>query len=388
MHSPPAGCGEGRLSNGPEALILGGGPAGAALAVRLARSGRAVQVIEQSAAAHHKMCGEFLSREAVAYLDALGLDLQALGAAPIHGVRLFARRLIGACDLPFPALSLTRRSLDEALLALAARSGAKILRGRRVDALTPSASLWTARINGGECRAARSVFLATGKHDLPGHRRPPGRQNGLIAFKMYFRLAPAQQRELRGWVELFLFPGGYAGLQLSEEDSANLCLLVERETLAARGPHWPALFAHLLRCCDALAGRLDAAQPLLAKPLALSSIPYGLLVANAQPGLWRLGDQAAVIPSFSGDGISIALHSAHLAADFYLRGATPAEFAHSLGGELRASVGLATALSRLMIAAPALAQAVRLWPPVLRHLAAHTRIPAAAWRREVLAARA
>ncbi len=363
-----------------EVLIIGGGPAGAALATLLARSGRDVRLMEQSAAAHHKVCGEFLSREAVAYLHNLGLDLHALGAVPIHGVRLAARRRIAACELPFPALSLSRRALDEALLTLAAQAGAQIRRGCRVESLVSSESRWTAKLTGGDTHYAPVVFLATGKHDLAGHRRPPGAQNNLVAFKMYFRLSPAQQRALDGWVELFLFTGGYAGLQLAENNEANLCLLIERDMLSACGNGWPALLAYLLRSSDPLTERLDGAEPLLEKPLALSSIPYGLLPQRAEPNLWRLGDQAAVIPSFSGDGISIALHSARLAADLHMRGASSAQLAHRLRADLRASVRLATTTSRLMIAAPALAHAAALWPSVLRHLAMRTRIPAVVCR--------
>jgi menaquinone-9 beta-reductase len=364
----------------PDALIVGGGPTGAALGIRLARSGRAVELVEQTTGPHHKVCGEFLSREAVAYLETLGLNLRTLGAVPIHGVRLAARRrTIAACDLPFSALSLTRRALDETLLALAAQAGANVIRGCRVDSLDPSKTGWTAQLANGEIRHASAAFLATGKHDLAGHRRPPGAQNDLIAFKMYFQLAPAQQHALHGWVEILLFPGGYAGLQMVEENHANLCLLVERKTLRACGNHWQEFFAYLVRSSDALAERLESAQPLLAKPLALSFIPYGLLSSSSPSGLWRLGDQAAVIPSFSGDGISIALHSARLAADLYATGAPSAGFAHQLHRELRHSVQLATTLSRLMIAAPALAHAARLWPTLLRLIAAHTRIPSAAW---------
>lgn len=370
----------------PEALILGGGPAGAAVAAQLARSGRAVELVEQSAAAHDKVCGEFLSREAVAYLDALGMDLKALGAVPIQGLRLAGRRAIAACELPFPALSLSRRTLDEALLAMAANAGAAIHRGQRVNALTPTASGWTAQLSGGETRSASTFFLATGKHDLASHRRTPGKQNQLVALKMYFRLTPAQQRALDGWVELFLFPGGYAGLQPVETERANLCLLIERKRFAACGHEWSAVLAHLLRNCEPLRERLEGAQPLLAKPLALGWIPYGLLLRTAAPHLWRLGDQAAVIPSFSGDGISIALHSANIAAGLYLRGGTSDEFAQRLAQDLRPSVGFATALSRLMIAAPVLAQAARLWPPLLQFFASRTRIPGSAWSADPLAA--
>ena len=362
----------------PDALVVGGGPAGAAAATHLARRGRAVVLLEQSATAHHKVCGEFLSHEAVTDLDRLGVDLDALRAAAIHAVRLSAHREIAACDLPFPARSLTRRTLDEALLDLAARSGAEVRRAQRVDALQSSPAGWTARLgNGGNYRAA-AAFLATGKHDVSGHRRPPGRQSDLVAFKMHFRLSPAQQRALHGWIELFVFPGGYAGLQLTELGDGNLCLLAARAMLRACGGQWPALLRQIGAASEALTARLDGAQPLFPKPLALASIPYGMLLATSAPGLWRLGDQAAVIPSFAGDGISIALHSARRAAHLFLREESSQEFARGLQQELRASVGAATGISRALLAVPALAHAARFWPPLLRLIASRTRIPAKA----------
>ncbi len=372
------GAGEavtGTLQREREALIVGGGLAGAALGILLARHGRATEILEQRAAPQHQVCGEFLSREAVEYLEQLGVPLRALGAVAIHAVRLHARTTIAACELPFPAMSLTRRALDEALLLLAAREGAVVSRGRRVDGLMRGEDGWRATLRDGATVTAPTAFLATGKHDLAGHRRPAGRQNNLVAFKMYFRLSAEQQRALSGWVELFLFPGGYAGLQMVEEGQANLCLLMERSRLERCGRNWPGLLAHVLRWSVALAERLEGAEPLLPKPLALSSIPYGLLMQTAQDGLWRLGDQAAVIPSFSGDGMSIALHSAHLAAEMYMRGGTAAEYARKLRQGLRPAVQLATMFSRLMVRAPVLAQAVRLWPGVLAHCASHTRVP-------------
>ena len=365
----------GTPQQGREALIVGGGLAGAALGILLARQGRATQILEQRAAPQHQVCGEFLSREAVEYLEQLGLQLRALGAVAIHAVRLHARTAIAACELPFPAMSLTRRTLDEALLLLAAREGAAISRGRRVDGLMRSEDGWRAALQDGATVTAPTAFLATGKHDLAGHRRPPGRQNNLVAFKMYFRLLEEQQRALSGWVELFLFPGGYAGLQMVESGMANLCLLVERSRLESCRKDWPTLLGHLWRSSTALAERLNGAKPLLAKPLAISSIPYGMLPSSALDGLWRLGDQAAVIPSFSGDGMSIALHSAHLAAEIYLHGGTAVEYAKRLRREVRPAVSLATMFSRLMVRAPALAQVVRLWPGVLAHCASYTRVP-------------
>ncbi|HTW44774.1 MAG TPA: FAD-dependent monooxygenase [Acidobacteriaceae bacterium] len=358
-----------------DVLIVGGGPAGAAAAILLAQQGRAVQIIEKFPAAHHKVCGEFLSHEALSYLERLGVDLPALGAASIQRLRLAASRLIAECDLPFPAMSLSRRTLDEALLQCAVNAGATVLRGCRVESLARAGSNWTARLSNGDLRSASNAFLATGKHDLGGHPRPPGRQNDLISFKMYYRLAPTQQAALKHHVELIVFPGGYAGLQLVEDGTANLCLLVSRKQLHACGGMWNGLIARILRSSQFLCERLHQATPQLEKPLALSSIPYGLLQQHASDGLFRLGDQAAVIPSFSGDGMSIALHSAHVAARIFLAGCNADSYQYRLARELSYSVSVATAVSRSVIASPGLVHLARLCPPVLRQIARGTRVP-------------
>ena len=361
-----------------EALVVGGGPAGAAAAILLARRGREVTLAEKTAQMHDKVCGEFLSGEAVQYLARLGLDLRGLGAIPIYGVSLARQKRLADCELPFRAMAVTRGVLDEALLALAEREGVELRRGARIAVLQRDQTGWRAQVTDSDVLHARSVFLATGKHDLGGWRRPKGKQDDLIAFKMYFALSVSQQHALRGWIELYLFPGGYAGLQLTEGGKANLCLLVNRTTLRSCGNEWQTLLAQILRFCENLAERLEGAQPLQEKPLALSSIPYGMLLRNSEPGLWRLGDQAAVTPSFSGDGMSIALHSAVVASQMYLKGGTSSELAARLQKELRSPIALATTISHLMIATPALAHLLRAWPSLLSEFAGRTRVPRAA----------
>ena len=64
-------------------LVIGGGLAGAGLAVTLASAGRAVTLVERETQPHHKVCGEFVSAEAMLYLRDLGLDLESLGAVRI-----------------------------------------------------------------------------------------------------------------------------------------------------------------------------------------------------------------------------------------------------------------------------------------------------------------
>jgi flavin-dependent dehydrogenase len=360
-----------------ETAIIGGGLAGCAAAITLAQAGREVVLIERESAPHHKVCGEFLSQEALDLLRLLGLEPAQLGAARLQSVRLaHGNHLTHAC-LPFGAMSLTRRRLDEELLKLAERSGVNVIRGKRVSSLEASAGAWSVQINDADPLTAAAVFVATGKHDLPGEPRPAGKQSGMVGFKMYYRLSRDQAAAVAGHVELLLYRGGYGGLQPVEGDAVNLCCLVHRDQLQRLGGRWENLLALMQRDCPHLATRLNGATPLLERPLAISSIPYGYVRPAAADGVWRLGDQAAVIPSFTGDGMSIALHSGRLAAEMHLAAAGAAAFQRRLSAELEGQVGLATILSRGLVWQPTrsvLGIAVRLWPRALALVASQTRL--------------
>lgn len=368
------------------AAIIGGGPAGAALATRLARAGREVVLVEREAHAVDKVCGEFLSREARLYLAALGLDLVALGAVPIDAVRLCDRDRITTVPLPFAALSLSRRALDEALLGRAASAGAVIQRGAKATELSRTGAGWTARLEDGSAISADAVFLATGKHDLRGHRRPRGPQDDLVAFKLHWRLAPRQAAELERHVEIVLFDGGYAGIQPIESGGANLCVLVRRRRLRALGQSWSGLLAAMFAESAHLSARLEGAQPSWARPLALSAIPYGHVRRRAG-GLWRLGDQAAVIPSFAGNGISIALHSAEVAAATYLEGGCADAYQRRLSHDVKWQVLLASVLSQGLVrkaGRATLGAAATLWPGLMATVAFRTRVSDAALAQTIL----
>lgn len=324
-------------------LVIGGGLAGSAVAIRLARAGREVVLLEREAGAHDKVCGEFLSFEAIDSLRALDVEPLDLGAVAIQSlcVCIGARRSRTA--LPFAALSLSRRALDEALLERAAAAGATVRRGVRATGAGRRGEGWVVHTAGGDM-AASEVYLATGKHDLKGAKRPPGRQNDLVGFKQHLRLA----EPLGPLVELHLFGGGYAGLEPVEDGVANLCLVVRKDVLAATGGDWEALLTSILKQCPFLKARLDGAASLHPRPLAIAAIPYGY-VCKQSDGLWRLGDQAAVIPSLAGEGMAIALRSAALAAQFALAGRTPDAFQHVLAAELQAQVGRAALVSRIIV---------------------------------------
>ncbi len=328
-------------------------------------------LLERETGPAHKICGEFISGEAVADLATLGVDVGSLGGAPIGAMRLVHRGRVAESRLPFQAAGLSRFRLDEALLARAVALGADVRRGVRVRNAAPGmvqtdhASL-----------SAPILLLATGKHDVRGLARIPGRApEELIGFKLHLRLTRAQRAALTGFVEVILFDGGYAGLQMVEGDTANLCLLVDRGRYDV---DWPTLLAALQREDSHLARRLDGACAAWVRPLTIFRVPYGFVHQGPdQPGVYRLGDQAAVIPSFCGDGMAIALHSARLAATAVLQGDDPATYHRAMRRDAGPPVRLAQRAYRLT-RSPAIrtlvVSATRRWPGLLRVAALRTRV--------------
>jgi menaquinone-9 beta-reductase len=376
-----------------EIVIVGGGLAGASAASILASAGRPALLIERDAEPRHKVCGEFLSIEAQTYLAHLGIDLDALGASRISHLRLIQGRRMTKVRLPFVARGLSRRFLDEALLQQAHSRGARIIRGRAVKSILVDPS--QVRIDvaaGGEISAA-TAFLATGKHDVRGMKRETaGSINDLIGFKIHYDLPGEQRQALEGAVEVILFSGGYAGLQLVEQNVANLCLIVSRQCFEQVGKSWDTLLDRIVGGCPHLAERLQGARPLFGRPLSIFQIPYGFLHTpdpNEPQGLFRLGDQVGVIPSFTGEGMSIALHSGCLAASTFLAHGRVSSIYHGrIRSDIHRSIRLASILNRAVRHAAgqrAVFHLCRIWPAAMRHVTTLTRVQEASMSRALSA---
>jgi menaquinone-9 beta-reductase len=376
-----------------EIVIVGGGLAGASAASILAGAGRPALLIERDAEPRHKVCGEFLSIEAQTYLAHLGIDLDALGASRISHLRLIQGRSMTKVRLPFVARGLSRRILDEALLQQAHSRGARIIRGQAVKSISVDPSKVRIDVASSGQISAATAFLATGKHDVRGMKRVyAGAMDDLIGFKMHYHLAEEQQQALEGAVEVTLFSGGYAGLQMVEQNVANLCLVVSRQCFEQVGKSWDSLLDRIVGGCPHLAERLQGARPLFERPLSIFQIPYGFLHApdpNEPQGLFRLGDQVGVIPSFTGEGMSIALHSGCLAASTYLaHGAASSIFHDRIRSDIHRSIRLASILNRAVRHAAgqrAVFHLCRIWPAAMRHVTTLTRVQEASMSRALSA---
>ncbi len=366
-------------------VIAGGGLAGAACAVALARAGKQVTVLEREAGPTHKICGEFLSTEAQAYLSSWGIDVPNMGGALISRLRLTRGKRSVETPLPFHGFGISRRRLDEAVLQQAENAGARILRGRTITHVDVQSG-GRLTLTDGHTMMPETLFLATGKHELRGARRDAAAPESLIGFKMYFKLTQTAAAELAGRTELILFRGGYAGLQMVEGGQANLCLLADRTRLQAAGGTWKSLLNDLGTETPLLARLLAHGEPLLEQPLTIYRVPYGFIhkprLTDAR-NLYRLGDQACVIPSFTGDGMSIALHSVAIATSMFLQGCDAATYHRRLALDIGGQIKRAMILYRLANAGATnrfFLPLVTLFPRSLNIAATLTRVPLRARR--------
>ncbi len=393
--------------------IIGFGPAGAALALAAARRGARVLVLEQHRVPHDKLCGEFLSPDAIASLEALGVPVESAVAGDAEPPRIDRVRITAPSGamverpLPPGGRGLSRLALDRILAGACRAAGVEIREQWRASEIAPaerSAGAETVVIggigpDGKPARVrARVAAGAFGKgtlrdHSAEGHRRRR-LTPGFLAWKQHFAggedLAPGRA----GAVELFAFPGGYCGVSPVEGGRWNACGIVTRRAWASAGGAIDGLIAGAARANPFLARRLQGLVPLPAtaaesKPLTVARLDFSRRRPIAAP-LLQLGDAAAEIAPLAGDGIAMALRSAAIAhpwVDARLAGAIDtdvmlAEYARAWGSAFRRRLGVASVLQRLLLDERSATVALRilaLAPPLADWLvrATRERIPAA-----------
>ncbi|MEW4447582.1 hypothetical protein [Qipengyuania sp. JC766] len=313
-------------------IILGAGPAGCAAAITLGRKGARPLLIDRDEIVGDALCGGFMSWRTAQTVGTLGVDLASLGARPVNRLALFAASKRVETRLPATAYGLSRRAFDTALrrAALDAGAGLEIDRARTI---APGRVM-------GECEdwTGDALFLATGKHDIRGSSRPRSASDPALGLRVRVPASKRFDREVGDRIELHLFDGGYAGIVLQEDGSANVCLAVRKSRLHDAGGSPVALLDVLCETHPVFAARMEN-RPSDGAIDTIGAVPYGWIAEDTQDGIYRLGDQAAVIPSLAGEGMSIAIASGIMGAQAYLAGTGAptfqAEFARRASGPVR-----------------------------------------------------
>ena len=123
-----------------DAIICGGGPAGSAAALALARSGVSVAVLDRAHFPRQKLCGGLLTWKSVRLLDqvfgetpdSLARAGAVVGSADRYAIRTLSAPLAQG-GLPFPFHFVDRPTFDKILLEKAVNAGAELFEGVVID---------------------------------------------------------------------------------------------------------------------------------------------------------------------------------------------------------------------------------------------------------------
>lgn len=261
--------------------IAGGGLAGLSLGIALRQRDIPVTIHESGSYPRHRVCGEFISGVSTRTLRALGIaDILLPARLEKSSAWYVAERLISRQVLPVAAMGISRYSLDESLQSRFADLGGTLRTNSRLS-----------------CDPAPGLVWSTGRRPVKG---------AWIGLKCHVR-AYKMQHDL----EMFLGQGGYVGLAQLDADIVNVCGLF-RLRRDIRGED--TLGAYLAASgLGKLGQRLAEAQTVPGSSSAVAGFEIGWQKNPA--GLFAIGDSLAMIPPFSGNGMSMAFESAESAIE-------------------------------------------------------------------------
>lgn len=315
-----------------DALIIGGGPAGATSALLLAKAGWSVAIIEKKAFPRRKVCGEFISATSLPLFHKLGIANFYLtyGGPEVRRVGFFAADTVLTSPMP-PASdslhhwgrALGREHLDSLLLDQACAAGARRWQPSEVKALERNRDIFVGTIVSSdktEQISARVVIMANGSWErgLEPLGIHPHKQSDFLGFKSHFR-----DGELPSdLMPLLAFPGGYGGLVNSDGGRMSLSCCIRRDILQATRSRHPGLQAgdavlkHISQSCLGVRQVLSQAKR-EGSWLSAGPIRPGIRRHYAD-GIFYVGNIAGEAHPIVAEGISMAMQSAWLLSQVLL----------------------------------------------------------------------
>jgi len=349
-----------------DALVVGGGPAGAAAAARLAARGFTAIVVDRATFPRDKVCGDFVGPAALAELADLGVTgteafaaTNTIGECALHvdGNQLGVLAIPQVGGLPAYGRVIPRRYLDAWILNTARHAGATVLDGRKVTAIERAPDAVTVR---GHSAAGpwqlrtRLLVGADGSNSIIARAlrgAVPPRQDRIVAVRAYFDDVdgPAGQADVCLCSDSF---PGYAWLFPCGGGQANVGVGMLVSTYPQAGRNLRDLLLRLIAEDASMRRRLRGAR-MDGRVLGCPLTTYNPRLPLTGDRVMLVGDAAGLINPLNGEGIQYALHSARwaadVAADCLSSGRLDAASLYRYQQRVRHSLGQDMAFSRLVV---------------------------------------
>lgn len=298
-----------------DVIIVGGGLAGLTSAIHLSKSKQRVLLIEKNSYPKHKVCGEYISNEALPYLKSLGINPTKEGAKKITKVHVstITGGLIKG-DLPLGGFGMSRYFLDELLANKALSNGVSILQDS-VDSVDFKDNQFCVQTKNLKLFQSKITIGAFGKKsalDLKMSRKFTQKKSPYLAVKLHVKGDFPENL-----VALHNFKGGYCGVSKVENNAINLCYITEyesfkkhknitdfQEQVVFKNKHLRKIFTE--------------SKPVFQKPLTISQISFETKQA-VEDHIIMCGDTAGMIHPLCGNGMGMAIAGARLASTLILQ---------------------------------------------------------------------
>ncbi|TPE45315.1 NAD(P)/FAD-dependent oxidoreductase [Pontibacter mangrovi] len=295
-----------------DVVVIGGGLAGLVSALGLARAGLQVAVVEKRAYPFHRVCGEYVSNEALPYLRRVGAQISTLNPARINNFMLTSPT--GAslhAKLDLGGFGLSRYTLDNYLYKLAEAQGVTFLLGQTVQQVSFADNRFTAQLSSGTSIKAEVAIGAFGKRanlDRQLQRSFFQVRSPYIGVKYHIR-----HDFPRDLIALHNFKNGYAGISAIEDGKHCFCYLTTRDNLKAHGSI-PAMEQAILYRNPHLRRIFSEAEFLYPQPEVINEISFATKTC-LENHMLMCGDAAGMITPLCGNGMAMAIHAAKIATD-------------------------------------------------------------------------
>lgn len=296
-------------------VIIGGGLAGLISSIQLIRAGIPCAVLEKKSYPVHRVCGEYVSNEALPFLTAVGLYPEQLNLPRIKLLEFSS--VAGDTSrlrLDLGGFGISRYSFDNYLYRIAKREGVTFRINTEVTAVNFAEDQFEIETSYGKT-CADIVIGSYGKRsrlDVQQHRTFVQKRSPWVGVKYHVRTKhPADV------ISLHNFPNGYCGVCNVEDGMTNLCYLTHRDNLRNSGevhqmeeeilfrnPHIKKLF--------------NQSTFIFKKPEVINEISFETK-SPVENHILMAGDAAGMITPLCGNGMAMAIHSAKIVSELVIK---------------------------------------------------------------------